>query len=163
MVYSIRDITLRKEIDQMKDEFISVASHDLKSPITSIKGYAQLALRRLQSASLEQVHESLAMVNKQADNLVRLINTLLDVSQIQAGRLELSPESLDLGALIVDMGERLQVTTDKHQIVVDEPAERIIWLWDRGRLEQVINNLVGNAIKYSPSGGEIRVSLHREA
>ena len=141
-------------------ELLAVASHELKTPATVIKTQAQLLLRCLGSGAPagEDMAEGLTMIAQQADRLGRLINTLLDLSRIEAGQLELERVPTDLGRLAESVAAALQVTTDRHCLdVVAEPG--VVGSWDPRRLEEVITNLLGNAIKYSPRGGRIEVRV----
>jgi signal transduction histidine kinase len=102
--------------------------------------------------------EQLEIAKRQTGKLARLIDELLDVSQIQSGRVHFDLVEVDIAALAREVGERMQHTTQRHQIAVDAPASLVITA-DRDHLEQVLNNLVGNAIKYSPDGGDIAISV----
>ena len=141
-----------------RDEFISVAAHELKTPISALLAMAQLARRRLdRSGQLDQarVYEFLDHMYWQADRLSRLGTQLLDTSRIKAGRLVLLPEPTDLVELVRGVAG---ATVQQRTIVVDAP-ERLIAEVDPLRLEQVVRNLIDNAIKYSPDGGGVELSV----
>lgn len=154
-----QDVTAERVAAQEKDDFLSVASHELKTPLTSLRGMAQVAQRRLSRGETERTLESLRVVLEQATRLGDLIDDLLDVSRIQAGHLPLERVPLDLGALVYSAVERHQATTERHQITARVVQPRPVTITgDAGRLAQVLDNLLSNAVKYSPQGGEIQVT-----
>jgi signal transduction histidine kinase len=152
------DVTDRKEVERFKDEMFSIASHDLKTPATVIKAQAQWLRRRLRAGEHGDVEEGLTMISDQADRLSKLLNLLLDVSRIEAGHMDLDPAPTDLRSILVSMARALQSTTDLHLIEVQAPTG-VIGHWDPRRIEEVVQNLLNNAVKYSPMGGRIEVRL----
>lgn len=161
-----------KELDRMKSQFLSIASHELKTPITAMSGFLQVALRRVRrltdgegdqppAEGLRAVLEQLEVVYRQTGKLARLIDELLDVSRIQTGRIEFRYGDVDLGELADEVAMRMQLTTTTHQITVKRENGAVVTA-DRDHLEQVLNNLVTNAIKYSPGGGPIVIDVGRE-
>ena len=146
-----------KQLDQMKDEFISIAAHELRTPLTAIKGYAELLDRRLSAQDgRESDRRSLGIIRRQTERLSGLVNEMLDVSRIEAGRLQLNNEPFDLSALIGEVVNNLRVSTTTH--ILSLVAESSIEVFgDTARIEQVLINLISNAITYSPEGGEIDV------
>jgi signal transduction histidine kinase len=161
-----------KELDRMKSQFLSIASHELKTPITAMSGFLQVALRRVRRLSegegeqpsaegLRAILEQLEVVYRQTGKLARLIDELLDVSRIQTGRIEFRYGDVDLGELAEEVATRMQLTTTTHQIKVRRENGAIVTA-DRDHIEQVLNNLLTNAIKYSPSGGAIVIDVGRE-
>jgi len=162
-VIVFRDVTGRREIERFKDDMFSIASHDLKTPATVIKAQAQLLKRRMRTglADNQDVEEGLAMIADQADRLSKLLNLLLDLSRIESGRLELDLVPTDLRAILSNMARAIQSTTDQHRIRVDAP-HGIIGHWDARRIEEVVQNLLSNALKYSPHGGSIEVKLETD-
>jgi len=159
-VIVFRDVTGRREVERFKDEMLSIASHDLKTPATVIKAQAQLLRRRVRSGIADErdVEEGLTMISDQADRLSKLLNLLLDLSRIEAGRLQLDLAPTDLRSMLVSMARALESTSDTHHIHVNAPTG-VIGHWDARRLEEVIQNLLNNAIKYSPKGGDVEVEL----
>jgi len=146
---------------QTRDEFLSVAAHELKTPVTSLRGFAQLTLRRLaRDGRVEPgpLGKALETVDRQSEKLTRLVSQLLDVSRIEAGKLALDRTSADLVAIIELLVANAGATTHRHTIVLEAPPSAP-GLVDLVRFEQVVTNLLDNAIKYSPRGGEIRVQV----
>lgn len=154
----VRAEAVLRRANDMKDAFIAAASHELRTPIAAAKATAQLALRRVRDDSDVAATKSLRTISAQIDRMARLVEDLLDVSRVQVGRLALDLESFDLAALVRETVERLQLLSESHRMVVASP-EALVVTGDRGRLEQVVTNLLSNAIRYSPKGGEIKVSL----
>src|SRR6266550_5578795 len=161
-----------KELDRMKSQFLSIASHELKTPITAMSGFLQVALRRVRRLSegegdqppaegISAILEQLEVVYRQTGKLARLIDELLDVSRIQTGRIEFRYGDFDLGDLADEVATRMQLTTPTHQITVTRENGAMVTA-DRDHIEQVLNNLVTNAIKYSPGGGSIMIAVGRE-
>jgi signal transduction histidine kinase len=158
-----------KELDRMKSQFLSIASHELKTPITAMSGFLQVALRRVRRLSqgdaaapiaegLSGITDQLEIVYRQTGKLARLVDELLDVSRIQTGRIEFRYGDVDLSELANEVATRMQLTTTTHAISVRRDSENVVKA-DRDHLEQVLNNLVTNAIKYSPSGGSITIDV----
>jgi signal transduction histidine kinase len=157
-----------KELDRMKSQFLSIASHELKTPITAMSGFLQVALRRVRRLSqgdagpvaegLRGVTDQLEIVYRQTGKLARLVDELLDVSRIQTGRIEFRYGDVDLSELANEVATRMQLTTTTHAISVRRESENVVTA-DRDHLEQVLNNLVTNAIKYSPKGGSITIDV----
>lgn len=162
-VIVFRDVTGRREVERLKDEVLAIASHDLKAPVAVLKGQAQLLTRQISvgRATPEGLTKGLDLIVGQADRLVELLNLLLDLSRLEAGRLELRPRPADLVALADALVEGVQAMTDRHQIVMSAP-ERVEGRWDEQRLGQVLQNLLTNAVKYSPDGGKIEVVIQAD-
>jgi len=155
---------------------LSIASHELKTPITAMSGFVQIAVRRLRrrverpstmssdrAAEDTTLLEQLEVVNRQTAKLARLVDELLDVSRIESGRLEFRVADVDLAALVTEVVGRLAVVATGHPLQVTSDAERYLVRGDRDHLEQVLNNLVSNAIKYSPAGRRVDISLRAVA
>ncbi len=152
-----------QEAVQLRDTFFSVAAHELKTPLTSLLGQAQLMQRRTtREASLgERDSRSLAVVIEQAQRLNAMILAMLDSSRLEQGRLSIDPQPLDLGALVQRIAEETRPMLDRHSLSVEERDRPLVVIGDGLRLEQVLQNLIGNAIKYSPAGGPVAVRLER--
>ena len=157
IIANVHDITRFREEEEIKSTFTSIISHELKTPVALIKGYAQTLARPDADWDAETAHQGLQVIEEEADRLEALINNLLDVSRIQASGLRLDYADVDIEALVRRVAEAYRTQTDRHRIEVDFP-HRLPLIWgDEQRLRQVLTNLVGNAIKYSPDGGLIRI------
>jgi len=164
-VAAFQDITPIKELEQQKDDFLAAASHDLKSPITAMKARAQLLHRQLSRGKpdLPRVLQGLHGIDETASRLTAMINELLDTTRIKMGRpLDLDREPMDLVALANKVASDLQYATERHEIRVESSSPDLIGEWDRPRLERVLTNLVANAVKFSPDGGAVTISVTRE-
>jgi signal transduction histidine kinase len=157
VIASVRDITRFREADELKSTFISVISHELKTPVALIKGYADTLLRKDAHWNQETVQDSLGVILEETDRLNHLIDNLLDASRLQAGAMPLEVDQVALDALAVRVATRFRTQSDVHEIVTEFPADFPTVKGDAGRLEQVLNNLLSNAIKYSPEGGRIEI------
>ena len=164
-----------QELDKLKSQFLSIASHELKTPITAMSGFVQIAVRRIKrrlgagrpnevdwKKEEETLLEQLEVVYRQTGKLARLVDELLDVSRIESGRLELSVVDVDLPDLVAEVMRRHQLMSTKHDLKLRyDPAGALHVRGDRDHLEQVLNNLFSNAMKYSPDGGSIDVDVAR--
>jgi PAS domain S-box-containing protein len=152
----MQEITERVQAEQRKDEFIGMTSHELKTPITSLKGFTYVLQRRLSKQGDEQTLQYLSRMDAQLDKLTKLISDLLDISRMQTGQLELEQELFDLDALVTETVENMQAATSTHRLfLVGESHARI--LGDKDRVGQVLINVLTNAIKYSPQTDRVLV------
>ena len=142
----------------VKDVFLADVVHELKTPLAAAKAQAQLALHQLGEQRTDATTvRALRLISQQIDRLNRLVGDLLEASRLESGSIELEPAELDLAALLEEMRNRMQPLGDRHPIRVTSP-EKLPITADRDRLEQVIANLLSNAIRYSPDGGPIDIS-----
>jgi len=155
------DITERKKAEERKDAFISMASHELKTPVTSLMGFTQLLKRRLKHLADPQTLFFLDRIDAQIKKLTNLITDLLDISKMQTGILPFRETNIDFDELVRETVENVQATTITHQIDVQGEVHAQIY-GDRDRLEQVLINLLTNAIKYSPRADTVIVRLGKD-
>ena len=148
---------------RLRDQFLSIASHELKTPLTSLLGNAQILQRRLQREGglAERNMRALNVIANQASRLNRMINTLLDISRIQTGQLTIERAPVDLCALARRVVAEVQPALMDHTVECQTAGEELIVVGDELRLEQVLQNLIQNAIKYSPAGGPVHVVVER--
>ena len=163
-VIVFRDVTDRRDIERIKDEALSIASHELKTPVTIIKGHAQMLQAQIARgrATPESTEKGLSSIVKSSDHLVELLDLLLDLSRIEAGRLDLQRTPADMVSVMSAVGERVLGVTSRHQLLVEAP-EVVDGAWDTRRLGQLFQNLLSNAVKYSPEGGTIHLSIEADA
>lgn len=152
-----RDITKEFEVDQMKSEFVSTVSHELRTPLASILGFTELMLHR--ELKPDRRLKYLTTVYNEAKRLTALINDFLDVQRMEAGKHTYEKKYFELLPVIESVTNTLRGTTLIHEITVTSHAENDWILGDREKIEQVLTNLVGNSIKYSPNGGNITLNL----
>jgi PAS domain S-box-containing protein len=157
IIVNVVDITRFREAEELKSTFVSVVSHELKTPVSLIKGYAATLAREDAHWDAATVRESLQVISEESDRLNALINNLLDASRIQGGAFKLERGDVALARLAEAVVEAFRTQTTKHRFTLDFSPDFPAVTGDEERLRQVLNNLLGNAIKYSPAGGEIRV------
>ncbi|MGH2592867.1 MAG: ATP-binding protein [Anaerolineae bacterium] len=158
LIANVRDITRFREADELKDTFISIISHELKTPVALIKGYAGTLRREDAHWDPHTVRESATIIEDEADRLTQLIDNLLDASRLQAGGLKLNRSDVAIDAVAKRLVELFRTQTTQHPFTADFPPSFPTVQADAARIEQLLSNLIGNAIKYSPNGGSIRVS-----
>lgn len=158
VVATVRDITRFREADELKSTFISVISHELKTPVALIKGYVSTLRREDAAWDRRIVQDSLEVIEEEADHLTELIENLLDASRLQAGALAINLSDVALNVLAERTADRFRTQTQNHTIRVEFSPDFPVILADEDRITQVLANLLSNAIKYSPEGGEIVMS-----
>lgn len=160
ILMAIEDITEKREMDRRKDDFLSIASHELKTPLTTIKGLVQLLQRMPPAGSSGKYLSTLDKVGTYVDRLNNLITELLDTSKIQSGNIELHNEPFDINKTLRDTVENLALATPDFKIILSGSTEAVI-LGDELQISQVINNLISNAIKYSPGSHKVEVYVNK--
>jgi signal transduction histidine kinase len=162
IIANVHDITRFREAEEIKSTFISIISHELKTPVSLIKGYAGTLRREDANWDEATLQQSLAVIEEESDRLNDLIDNLLEASRLQAGGLELSVEEIRLDHLVQRVVEKFRPQTREHLLVADFPPDFPTVRADYDRLEQVLSNLISNAVKYSSQGGTIRVQGWQE-
>jgi PAS domain S-box-containing protein len=157
IIVNVRDISHFREAQQMKSTFISVMSHELKTPVALIKGYAGTLRREDANWDPAVVQQSLQVIEEESDRLNDLIENLLATSKLQAEGMRLNYSDVALNKIMHAVVERFQIQTKHHQFVVEFPPDFPVVPGDESRLRQVIDNLVSNAVKYSPDGCTIHL------
>jgi signal transduction histidine kinase len=148
----IHDVSHEREVDRMKTEFISTATHKLRTPLTSIQGFSELLLTR-KDLKEEEKEEFVSYISKQSVNLAAIVNDLLDISRLESGRsFLLNKEKCVVGDAIKGLIPYVQGMSSKHKLKVVLPEEPVELLADKDKMEQVLKNLLSNAVKYSPEG-----------
>ncbi len=157
VIANVRDITHFREAERLKSTFISVVSHELKTPVALIKGYADALNREDADWDRATIQNGLDVIEDEADRLAELIENLLAASKLQAEGMSLTLDDVSLPAIAQQAIDRFQTQTARHTLSADFPAGFPIIQGDRTRLRQVIDNLISNAIKYSPKGGPVAI------
>jgi PAS domain S-box-containing protein len=152
---------------RLRDEFLAAASHDLKNPLAAIKGLTQLLQRRARRARTAEGRgfaDGLERIDATITRMTRLIDSLLDMTRAQLGQpLPLDRRPLDLVALARQVVAEQQHSTERHQLRLDVAVPELVGVWDAARLERLLENLVNNAVKYSPEGGDVTLTVRPEA
>jgi len=162
-VVVFNDVTELKRVDQMKSEFVSAVSHELRTPLTSIKAFTSTLLREDVQFDPETQREWLSIINSQTDRLTRLINDLLSLSRIERGlALQMNYSLVDLRRLIEEVLESQRAYSSRHTLRAQVDSNLALIEADEDKVVQILTNLVNNAIKYSPRGGEVRVVARDE-
>lgn len=162
----LQDVAALKETERLKDEFIGIAAHELRNPLAALRGFAEML--SLQTARghgpplADWQAEAVAAIDVASQRLVEMTDDLLDVTRLQSGRLELHRHPEDLVALVCRCVARAQGQSPRHAITLAAPLEPLVLPLDATRIEQVVGNLLTNAIKYSPAGGTIAVEIRPE-
>jgi signal transduction histidine kinase/CheY-like chemotaxis protein len=153
-----------EQADRLRSQFLSHVSHELKTPLTSIKGFLQNLLDGLTGPLNEKQQRYLSRMLDNSDRLIRMIEALLDRTRIQSGRLDLVPVEIDLGTCVADAVEQLRLLAQAKQQILEAvvPAVRLVVWADHDRLIQIVTNLIQNAVKFTPEGGRIVVTVRRE-
>jgi signal transduction histidine kinase/HAMP domain-containing protein len=161
-----QDISPLRDLDRQKDEFLAAISHDLKTPATIIKGNANLlqrALARADSDGPSQIAEGLEVIDESTAQLVRLVDELLDLTRLRMGHeLELDVGPADLVKIVRRLATEYQKISPRHTINLASINRRVVGDWDEARIERIVGNLISNAVKYSPRGGEINIEVSQE-
>ena len=157
----LRDVTRERELDKMKTDFISVVSHELRTPLTSIKGYTDLLLSGATGKVTELQSEFLGIIQSSTTRLSNLINDILDISRIESGSIQIRHEPIDYRRIVSDTLRLMKAAADEKQISMDASLPETLpsVRGDTDKVTQVLANLVSNAIKYTPEGGWVKVSL----
>ena len=145
-----------ERLNRLKSEFVSLVSHEFRTALVGISGFSEMI--RDEEVSVEEAKSYAADINKDAERLNRMINDMLDLDRIEAGRLELHPQPVDINSLLGDAIDRARASSERHTIISNFDGRRPIVQADPDRIAQVVANLLSNAVKYSPEGGEIVVS-----
>jgi len=163
-LYVFRDVTTERAVERMKDDFVSLVSHEFRTPLTSIKGYVELLLAGDAGKLLEDQQEFLEVVSRNTDLLTLLVNDLLEVSKIESGALKLKRQNTSINDLIQEASSKFmpQIKTKNQSlgIQLDENLPQIHV--DPQRITQILMNLISNATKYTPEGGEIQIVASQE-
>jgi PAS domain S-box-containing protein len=157
-IATVRDISHFREAEELKSTFISVISHELKTPVALIKGYVATLRREDARWDREIIQDSLQVIEEEADRLTDLIENLLDASRLEAGGIKLNLEEINLRQLAEQIVERFTTQSTQHEFVTYFPDKFPTVLVDQERVTQLLSNLLSNAIKYSPNGGKVEIT-----
>jgi two-component system phosphate regulon sensor histidine kinase PhoR len=162
-VVVFRDVTARQKIERAKDDFLAVAAHELRSPLAAVRSYADLLLRREQQRSEADPRDlhGLTILTQQVSHMLRMVDNLLDVSRIDAGQLDLQLQRVNLVPLVTQVIDQQRPSAGGRELQMESSVDELVVEGDSLRIRQVLTNLVGNAIKYSPPDGVITVRMRR--
>jgi len=160
-LFTFRDVTIEREVDRMKTEFVSLVSHELRTPLSSVLGYAEYIIEGDAGPVSQEVLECVQTIHNNAERLTSLINDILDLTRIEAGRIELRPNWCDLGQVVRKVVEDVRpIINRRHQHILEYIPEGLPAVWiDSERIGQVLTNLISNASKYTPERGTIIIEL----
>ena len=158
ILMSFEDVTLRRKLEQAREDFINVASHELKTPISVIKSYAQILGMELKGSSNEVVNKTIDRILVQSEHLIRLTSMLLDASAITTGDIKLRKEPFVLLGLILEVVGEVNLSNTRHHVKIDDVVDAVVCA-DRDRIGQVLTNLLTNAIKYSPDADLVIITI----
>ncbi|HJT38205.1 MAG TPA: ATP-binding protein, partial [Actinomycetota bacterium] len=159
VLVSLRDIADQKEQERTHRDFVSMAAHELRNPLTAIKGFTRTLMLKADMLSDERRLEYLSMVNEQSNRLAHLVDDLMQVSRIDAGRVTLDPRALDVGETLSGLLEQFRTKWNTRQIVVARDADVPAAFADPHKLEEILINLIDNAVKYSEAETPVEVSI----
>ncbi len=163
LIHKEAELLQARLLEEKKNEFLAIASHELKTPLTTLKAYAHIASLLSKEKCSETVQEYLLKIDQYSDKLNFLINELLDISRIQAGKLTLTQTQVDTDLFLPEVLNAMQQITRSHEIILEENESATVKM-DTLRLEQVITNIIGNAVKYSPGKEKVIVnSIKRDS
>lgn len=163
IIATLRDVSREREVDSMKTEFITTAAHELRTPLTSIQGFSEILLARSDLDTVQR-RSILAIIHEQAEILSHIVNDLLDLARIESGvGFVLQKAPCDLSQLIEQATSQLSWTSDRHLFEVALASTDSVVYGDQVKLRQLVENILSNAVKYSPQGGPVRITGQRQA
>jgi PAS domain S-box-containing protein len=162
-IFAFRDISADRTVEQVKSDFVAAVSHQLRTPLTSIYGFAETLLREDVLFNEEERHTFLSYIASESERLTGIVDELLNVARLDAGDLHVEPEPIDVASVVSEVVETAEEAgpVNGHRFEVDLPQEPLAAEADRDKLRQVFNILVENALKYSPDGGTVTVGARR--
>ena len=152
-----------RELDKLKDEFVSMASHELRTPMTAVKNYLWLALDKLAKTNPE-VSDYLNIASTSTNRLLRLVEDMLTISRIEGKRLILTQENVNMNQLLKEVFNEVKINGEQRKLkmILDLDGKNFMTFGDKEKLREVVQNILGNAIKFTPEGGEVKISLNEE-
>jgi len=161
-IFAFRDISADRYVEEMKSDFVSAVSHELRSPLTSIYGFAETLLRQDILFGEEERRTFLGYIASESERLTEIVDALLNVARLQSGDLQVTINPVDVNAVVSEAVSSVEEAgVDGHRFVVELPTEPVTAEADRDKLRQILGVLLDNAVKYSPDGGTVRVAARR--
>jgi two-component system phosphate regulon sensor histidine kinase PhoR len=161
VVATLRDVTTSREVEDLESDFVSIVSHELRGPLTALKGFVQTLIRKGDELPDETKKDFLETINQQADRLNQLVEDLLNVSRIEARRLQMKIVPVDLEERVKRLVDEFQTKWGHHDIVTDRAPDLPKVPADEKKIDEILINLLDNAVKYSPGGGRVTVLLQQ--
>lgn len=161
VVATLRDVTTSREVEELESDFVSIVSHELRGPLTALKGFVQTLIRKGDDLPEETKKDFLETINQQADRLNQLVEDLLNVSRIEARRLQMKVGPVDLEERVNRLVGEFQTKWGRHEIVTDRAPDLPKIPADEKKVDEILINLLDNAVKYSPGGGPVRVLIQQ--
>jgi two-component system, OmpR family, phosphate regulon sensor histidine kinase PhoR len=163
-IFAFRDISADRYVEEMKSDFVSAVSHELRSPLTSIYGFAETLLRQDVLFGDEERRTFLGYIASESERLTAIVDALLNVARLESGDLQVTLNPVDVNAVVAEAVSRVEETVgpNGHRFVVDLPTELVTADADRDKLRQILAVLLDNAVRYSPDGGTVTVAARRK-
>ncbi|MCX7759535.1 MAG: cell wall metabolism sensor histidine kinase WalK, partial [bacterium] len=155
----LKDVTEQKNLEKEKDDFVATISHDIKTPLTTMKGYLSALLRYPDKITPDQRDSYLRVINSEIDRINRMLNNLMDLRKLEGNILKINPVKFDIIKVINKVVDIFKISYVNFDFFVSSSVNSVVIYADKDKIEQVLHNLLSNAVKYSPTGGKITINL----
>lgn len=158
----LRDITEQKNVEKEKDDFVATISHDIKTPLTTMKGYLSALLRYSDKITPEQRDSYLRVINSEIDRINRMLNNLMDLRRLEGNILKINPVKFDVVKVVNKVIDIFRISYVNFEFSIKSSESSVLVYADKDKIEQVLHNLLSNAVKYSPTGGKVSVNVEKK-